>query len=208
MICRKTKIGDIAEVRTASRIHSVKGADSNNITGNFVKTSFIQGRDIDPLMGIKDILSEVYLDVHKTKFFSDKEILFSSKGSFKAAVFKEQDGNYIGSSSILVLSCIDGVLPEYLKAVMNSQGFQEKLAAYNIGSTIPNISISSLKQIEIDIPVNMEDQKKIADLSKLYAEDIILHKNKLQHIELQKNRVIETLLWSKKIPSNAQTEDG
>ncbi len=162
---------------------------SNN--GNY---SVILAKDINNETPIStSSLSKINLKtLNPTALIKPNDILLSSRGIFKAAVFNDKTTNIIAASSIFILRPTSkDILPEYLSILLNSSVGQTKIQKIITGSSIKTILKSDLENIDIEIP-SLENQKTIIEIiknlshqEKILEEKISLNK-KLTKSILQK----------------------
>lgn len=98
-------------------------------------------------------------------FISKNDVLLSSRGVFRAGVFKKNENNVIAASSMFILRIVDNkIMPEYLAIYLNSEAGQSNIQKILTGSTIKTILRRTLANLKIPIP-SLSVQKQIVDIS-------------------------------------------
>ena len=122
----------------------------------------------------------------------ENDILLMARGSnFRAAIFQEIDLEIpsIASPNIFVIRCKDRVLPEVIVSFINSGHGQALMDEISIGSTVRGLSISSLKNLEINVP-EAEQQKLISSIFYANIEALGL----LDKLKVQQKLTVEASL--------------
>ena len=122
----------------------------------------------------------------KNHILENGDILFVGKGMRNFAwKYCEEIGKAIASSIFYVIKPKSELVDaDYLVTIFNSSKYQSFFQALGAGSSIPSIRKNELEMVEIPLP-SLEIQKKIAKVSALHQEELILterlieEKNKL-----------------------------
>ena len=118
-------------------------------------------------------LSEVESRLEKY-FIPDGALLLSKNGApFKVAVAEIKEGEKIlGNGNLFIIELDrDRVNPYYLKAFFHSEIGSTLLKKISVGSTLPNISAESLKNLSIPLP-SMKKQNKIAEMYQAKVDEV------------------------------------
>jgi restriction endonuclease S subunit len=83
------------------------------------------------------------------------------------------------------------LLPEYLATILNQPALQARLKALRSGSSIPNITLGALKNLEIPLPP-FSIQREIVTLSRLIHRE----KNLAEQIHAARLRQLDSLAAS------------
>jgi len=97
------------------------------------------------------------------------DIVFAAKGTSNfCAVFHEESGAVVASSSFLVIRCMNFALvsPDYLCWFLNRRDSMAYLKANAIGTSIPSISKALIENFSISIP-SMRVQEMIVAIAHL-----------------------------------------
>ena len=130
-------------------------------------------------------LPQVDLKDLKTKAFVQKnDVLFSSRGVFRAGYLKNDIQNTLASSSLYILRInTDTILPEFLAIYLNSQEGQKVIQKAVSGGSVPVIFRNALADIEIPL-LPLVKQRQVIDIynnwqkqEALLIKKISLHKN-------------------------------
>lgn len=140
-------------------------------------------------------LSKISLNTaNPTALIKPNDILLSSRGVFKAAVFSDNTTNIIAASSVFILRpTTKDILPQYLAILLNSTIGQTKIQKIITGSSIKTILKSDLENIDIELPP-LENQKTIIEIIKnLNHQEKILEEKISLNKKLTKS-ILQTLL--------------
>jgi type I restriction enzyme S subunit len=90
------------------------------------------------------------------------------------AFFESADDNLIASTGFAVLTPTKNVNPKYLKYLLSSSYFINKVSFWAIGVNYPGINNDRLKAIKIPVPSTLDEQQEILDFieietSKIYS---------------------------------------
>lgn len=83
--------------------------------------------------------------------------------------------------------------PEFLKCYLESDLGKEKIEPYITGSSIPKISVASLKKIEIPL-INLDKQNSITDLIKLWNKEKYILRNIIEEKDMLYNSLITEII--------------
>ena len=123
------------------------------------------------------------LDPKLTKYLiGNRNLLLSKNGApFKVAVAEiEEDIKILGNGNLFIIALDEEkVNPFYLKAFFDSEVGFASLKKIVVGTTIPNISLESLKKLIVPLPP-MEKQNEIADLYQAKQDEIKVLQLKLK----------------------------
>ena len=115
-------------------------------------------------------------------FIGNRNLLLSKNGApFKVAVAEIEEGRKILGNGNLFIIALDEekVNPFFIKAFFESEVGFASLKKIVVGSTIPNISLESLKKLIVPLPP-MEKQNEIADLYQAKQDEIKVLQLKLE----------------------------
>ena len=117
---------------------------------------------------LEDSIDEVQLNVDLARHeLTNNDIVVVLRYNIgKAALITEDFSGCLADNNLAVLRCegSQGVRPEYLVSVLNSQWFYHtQLSAITGSSTVISISLTQLRQLKIPVP-DLITQSKLADL--------------------------------------------
>lgn len=143
----------------------------------------------------KDIREDLFLDdaklikttiatSHTKAFVQTGDVVISSRGFFRAAVFKT-DQTVLAASSIYLLRIKNSavLLPEYLAIYLNSVAGQRNLSQFLTTGTIRSLLKKDLEKISVPVP-SIEKQKQIIRLDENVRQQALLVNRK---VTAQKN---------------------
>lgn len=160
------KLEDIAEIING------KGAKKENYLENGIP--YLRARDIQ---NGKIIKPDVYIDFEEANYFSNQLIqagdilLTKFFGQNKLALVTESDVPAIASNALFIIRPFDiseGYLYKYLTSKTGNDIFNKQLNKVKKGVTIPSVTLSDLKKIEVpifeeDIMQNLDQVEYISD---------------------------------------------
>ena len=132
------------------------------------------------------------LDI-KRKAVKD-DILYSVVGSFGIPIFMKENKEFVFQRHIAILRPnMDVIFPRFLFYSMITKDFYAKADAAAVGAAQRTISLTSLRNMEIDIP-DKETQKKIADILSAYDDLIENNQKQIKLLEEAAQRLYKE--WS------------
>ena len=105
------------------------------------------------------------------------DVLYSVVGSFGIPVNIKENKQFVFQRHIAILRPNERVLPRFLYYTMLSRDFYAKADAAAIGAAQRTVSLTALRNIEIEVPI-IECQRRIADI--LSAYDDLIENNQKQ----------------------------
>lgn len=92
------------------------------------------------------------------------DILASTSGSIgKIAVVPATPSPLVASKSVVVIRPLEGILPGYLAALLQSESYQGWLAGHARGSTIQHLSVRTLRHLQVPVP-SIQLQERVATI--------------------------------------------
>ncbi len=156
------KLSELAEIMSG---YTFRGAVID--AGHGVRV--IQAKDVSTENIDFKALPFVNDDIPANKYLQDGDVLLTSRGSFRAAVYRS-DVPSVASSSLFVLrSKTDKCLPEYLSIFLNSERSQSYLNQSARGATIKSVRIPDLGVLDISV-LSINKQKQLAEFSSVIKE--------------------------------------
>lgn len=180
-----TPLGKLAEIERGASLNA-KELDfliTDEDTGiSFLRLSDISdgivGRDLPRLSGLDEKL--------RAKCLHAGDLVLSKNGApFKVAVVDVQEGQTILANGNLYIIRLDAekVDPYFIAAFLSSEDGKESLSGLVVGTTLPNLPLKNLKEMEIPVPPQI-DQKAVADI----------YRARLDEIEVGRIRIKKALL--------------
>jgi hypothetical protein len=128
------------------------------------------------------------------KWVKPGDVLIMTRGDHNYAVFIETTlPPTVTQNSFCTLRVADesALLPDYLATILNQPTLQARLKALRSGSSIPNITLGALKNLEIPLPP-LPIQREIVTLSRLINREKAL----ADQIHAARLRQLDTLAAS------------
>lgn len=134
----------------------------------------VQGKDIRPDCSLDgENLTRIHLPERTRpdpeKWVKPGDILLMTRGDHNYAVFIESPlPPTVTQNSFCTLRVNDAatLLPDYLSTILNQPTLQARLKSLRSGSSIPNITLGALRNLEIPLPP-LPIQHEIVNLSRL-----------------------------------------
>lgn len=144
-----------------------------------------------PFVTISNINSSNQLDFENTMYvpqeYYDKldtkrkaqigDVLYSVVGSFGIPVYIKESQPFVFQRHIAILRPNESILPRFLYYTMLSSAFYAKADAAAIGAAQRTVSLTALRNMEIDVP-SLEEQRRIVNI--LSAYDDLIENNQKQ----------------------------
>jgi len=182
------KIKDLAEIFTG---YSFRNRLKNDPSGD---TRVIQMGDVDRQKGVmvENLISiRGFNPRNKHYYLQSGDIIFVNKGhNLYAYQVPEISGKVIAINSFLIIKITSpAVTSGYLTWYLNSKRVQHYLRTISAGTTIPNVSIRALENLEVVIPL-LDKQELISKIEGLKNREI----NILEDLKDKKENFIDLLL--------------
>lgn len=171
-----------------------------------------------PFITISNINSTNQLDFSDTMFvpqeYYDKldskrkaqidDILYSVVGSFGIPVYIKDDRNFVFQRHIAILRPNEKINPRFLYYTMLSKAFYAKADAAAIGAAQRTVSLTALRNIEIDLP-SIDKQRKIADILSAYDDLIENNQKQIKLLEEAAQRLYKEWFVDLRFPGYENT---
>lgn len=186
------KISDIIEDISVgiNRFEDIQNANNNLKEGHLLIGHNIGENGLINLLGAKSVFVEQSLATRKQLKVGD--IVFLSKGTnLRAALVTdglECEKVFAPATCLVIQPNQDKILSEVLVTFLNSQYGQAMLKNLSKGATIQHIPASTLKDIEINVPL-MPQQVKIAEIFHAHNETML----SLETLKIQQVKTTEAL---------------
>lgn len=153
-------VKEIAEIIAG---YTFRGALKHDLNG---KCEVVSAKNIneDGSIDYNGLTRILQLPPRTNAFVKENDVILSSRGVFRAGVYRKKSQSIIASSSTFILR-VDNtkLLPEYLAIYLNSEVGQASIRRVLTGSSIKTILRKSLENLQIPIP-SIDIQKKIIDI--------------------------------------------
>ena len=137
------------------------------------------------------------------------DILYSVVGSFGIPVFMKREAEFVFQRHIAILRPNRGIFPKFLYYVMLSREFYMQADSVAIGAAQRTISLTALRNMEVQIPP-IEIQHRIADILSSYDDLIENNQKQIKLLEEAAQRLYKEWFVDLHFPGweNATIVDG
>jgi len=195
---KKLKIKEISEVTSSKRV----------MVSDYVSEGIPFYRSTEIIKKSKNISINnlLYISVDKFNFFKDRfgtpekgDLLITAVGTIGDIYMVQNETFYFKDGNLVWIRKIkDFVLPEYLRMILGSNFYKEKLNNIAGGSSQKALTIQKLENIEVLI-LSIAEQKKISDILSSIDNKIEINKKiKNQLFQLKKGLMQDLLSGSKR----------
>lgn len=156
----KVKLGDVSKLINGDRGKNYPSQADITEEGEipFVNAGHLNGREID--FSEMNYISQDKYDNLRSGKFQEGDILYCLRGSLgKKAIVSNDVNGAIASSLVIIRPDKEKVDGEYLMFALDSPAIKEQLVKANNGSSQPNLSASSVREYQVELP-NISVQKK------------------------------------------------
>lgn len=187
------KLSEVAELKIGCTLTRAKAI---NETANLYKVLTL--KSIDIYGSINKNLFDIFMAENpiKTEFIASRgDVVVRLREPITASYIDENiEGTLVPSLFTIIRVKEEKFLAKYLTLCINSSEFQKKFIKHITGTAINSLSVSDLRDIEINIP-SLEFQKKVIEFSENMIKQIdILEKIKTEKDTLYKeylNKIIK-----------------
>lgn len=162
----RVKLGDVAKLINGDRGKNYPSQSDITMDGDipFVNAGHLSAGEIG-FEEMNYISMDKYENLNSGKF-QKGDILYCLRGSLgKKAIVRKEIRGAIASSLVIIRPNSKKISSEYLMFALDSQTIKEQLEKKNNGSSQPNLSASSVKEYQIELPglsVQKEITKKLS----------------------------------------------
>lgn len=149
---------------------------------------------------------EYYEKLDEKRKPQQNDILYSVVGSFGIPVFMSETKQFVFQRHIAILRPNEKkVYPKYLYYLMLSRDFYMKVDAVALGAAQRTVSLTSLRNISVDLP-HVEEQRKIADILSAYDNLIENNQKQIKLLEEAAQRLYKQWFIDLKYPGHETTK--
>ena len=193
---QKSKIKDICEVTSSKRI----------MVSDYVDKGIPFYRSTEIIKKSKNIpvADPLYISVEKFNFFKNRfgapeagDLLITAVGTIgdvylvQNEIFYFKDGN-----SVWLRKIKEMVIPEYLKMILSSNFYREKLNNIAGGSSQKALTIEKLENVEIPVP-SQSEQTRLVEILSTVDKKISINKKIKEKLTSLKRGLMQDLLTGK-----------
>lgn len=164
----KVRLGDIAQLINGDRGKNYPSQADITEDGEilFVNAGHLNGRNID-FEDMNFISEDKYNKLSSGKF-QKGDILYCLRGSLgKKAIVSSDVYGAIASSLVIIRPDSEKVCGDYLMLALDSPAIKEQLIKANNGSSQPNLSASSVREYQIELPEVSVQQEVVERLTQV-----------------------------------------
>ena len=201
---KSLKLSDLAEIRTGFTFREkIEEVESGNAHVLQIKDIRNIATDTCGYTLYADALPQIDWQGKDNAKVSPESVLLPCRGDYLKAHFfiGNQDQSttlpLIVSSQFLILTPNINVLPEYLCWYLNQPHVQYELRKESQGSKMPMLSVSSVSQLEVEVP-NIDIQQHIIELNRIWEQEQILTQQLLKNREQMMLGMFKQLLKGNK----------
>ena len=132
------------------------------------------------------------------------DVLYSVVGSFGIPVYIKENQKFVFQRHIAILRPNEKILPRFLYYTMLSRDFYAKADAAAIGAAQRTVSLTALRNIEIDVPT-IEEQRKIVDMLSAYDDLIENNQKQIKLLEEAAQRLYKEWFVELRFPGYENT---
>ena len=130
------------------------------------------------------------------------DIVLSYTGTLGECAQIREDGKYHLAPNVCKITPNDSVVnPNFLFQYIRCEKFKQTLINYAHGSTQPTIPMSTIRDIPVDIPDDLEKQGKIAAILSILDEKIAINRAINDNLEQQAQALFQELFITNTDPS-------
>ena len=213
----KVKLGDVSKLINGDRGKNYPSQADITEEGEipFVNAGHLNGREID--FSEMNYISQDKYDNLRSGKFQEGDILYCLRGSLgKKAIVSNDVNGAIASSLVIIRPDKEKVDGEYLMFALDSPAIKEQLVKANNGSSQPNLSASSVREYQVELP-NISVQKEVVEKLIKVRNIIDCRRKELQlldslikarFVEMFGNPVINEKRWRQKSLGEITTKIG
>lgn len=184
------RLSDIAEVRIG---HNFRRELISLVKKECVISTVpvVQPRDVESFthINIRNLEKADIVNAKEKYFLYQNEILFTNKGDFKAAIWKNNIQTIASSAFYRIKLINEKYYPEYVALYLNSPICKSQLNLRQNTERVSTITINELKQIDIPLPP-LEKQKQIVELFSLYEKEVDI----FEKLKQSRKKLINSIL--------------
>lgn len=180
------KLGTILSRRKENRL----------IDSAYPRLAFAAGQGVIPLSERRTNNRDQLISDEKNKkylvtYYND--IVYNPANVKYGAIDRNKYGQ--GVISPIYVTFTSNVCSGFIEHIVKSNDFKQKALSFEEGTVTKRQAVNpdNLLNIDVDITLNIEEQKKISNLFELLGQYITLHQRKLRHLQLQKKALLQQM---------------
>lgn len=180
------KLGTILSRRKENRL----------IDSAYPRLAFAAGQGVIPLSERRTNNRDQLISDEKNKkylvtYYND--IVYNPANVKYGAIDRNKYGQ--GVISPIYVTFTSNVCSGFIEHIVKSNDFKQKALSFEEGTVTKRQAVNpdNLLNIDVDITLNIEEQKKISNLFELLGQYITLHQRKLDNLKLKKKALLQKL---------------
>ena len=180
------KLGTILSRRKENRL----------IDSEYPRLAFAAGQGVIPLSERRTNNRDQLISDEKNKkylvtYYND--IVYNPANVKYGAIDRNKYGQ--GVISPIYVTFTSNVCSGFIEHIVKSNDFKQKALSFEEGTVTKRQAVNpdNLLNIDVDITLNIEEQKKISNLFELLGQYITLHQRKLDNLKLKKKALLQKL---------------
>lgn len=203
MTLKKVKLQDVC-ISIADGDHQAPPKANKGVP--FVTISNITNTNQFDFSSTMFVPQEYYENLDSKRKAQAGDILYSVVGSFGIPVYMKSNIPFVFQRHIAILRPdVEKITPIFLYYIMLNRDFYMKADAAAIGAAQRTISLTALRNMEIEVP-NIEKQKKIAEILSTYDDLIENNKKQIKLLEEAAQRLYKEWFVDLRFPGYEDVE--
>ena len=133
------------------------------------------------------------------------DVLYSVVGSFGIPVYIKESKPFVFQRHIAILRPNECILPRFLYYTMLSSAFYSKADAVALGAAQRTVSLTALRNIEIEVP-SLEEQSRIVNILSTYDDLIENNQKQIKLLEEAAQRLYKEWFVDLRFPGHEDVE--
>lgn len=187
------KLGDFADVSKLAGFEFTKYVTYSD-TGNIIA---LRGLNVKKgklvLDDVKYIDNSDFSKLSRSKLYSN-DILFTYVGTIGELAIIHDDNRFYLAPNVARIRIIDKTDSEFIVQLMESDEFYRYMILPLIASSSqPALSMENIRKFELNLPLNLDEQKQVGIFFAYLDKNITLHQRKLEELQTLKKFLLQNL---------------
>lgn len=144
---------------------------------------------------VKYIDEKQHIEMHKRVAPRIGDILLAKNGTTGVAAMVDRDLVFDIYVSLAHIRVLDSILPEFMLYFINSPAAKSQFNKRLKGSGVPNLHLEEIREVQINYPTSLTEQKKIINQLDNFSKEIkrleSVYKQKLNDLEELKKSILQ-----------------
>ena len=187
------KLGDFADVTKLAGFEFTKYVTYSD-TGNIIA---LRGLNVKKgklvLDDVKYIDNSDFSKLSRSKLYSN-DILFTYVGTIGELAIIHDDNRFYLAPNVARIRIIDKTDSEFIVQLMERDEFYRYMILPLIASSSqPALSMENIRKFELNLPLNLDEQKQVGIFFAYLDKNITLHQRKLEELQTLKKFLLQNL---------------